>query len=163
MSASTVGRDTIATDAIRVSSGVALVAVRAGKSGTGCCALSASRSGLAPSPVGAAYATVTVSRRCTASARASVTVLPLTATGSAAARLSVLSVPARVRFTVNALAGGTDVASSAPSNVMVSVERLTDAWENAGGVTLVAVLLLNSGARLPDRSLTGFVEPSWGR
>ena len=102
-----------------------------------------------------------MSTRSTASARASVTVEPATATGFVSARLSVLSVPARVRFTVNALAGGTDASSRPPVKAMVSVAPFTDADENHGGVTLVAVLFLNSGAELPARSLTGF-GASWG-
>ena len=77
----------------------------------------------------------------TASAKVSVTVAPLTATGVVAASATSRSVPPRVRFTVNADAAGTASSSSPPSKVIVSVDPFTDAEENAGGVTLVTLNL----------------------
>ena len=90
--------------------------------------------------------------RSTASASVSVTVVPLTATGSVSAR-SAASPPT---VTAKSLAAGTEPAasSSAPSKVTVSVEPVTAAEENTGRVLLVTCLLPKLGAALPERSRT---------
>ena len=133
------------------SAGVTLSAVLVSpKPVTGSIALSASRS----LPVaGAAYATVTVSTRSSVSARVSVTVAPSTSTAPVSASATLRSVPPRVAFTVNADFAGSEVPSSAPSKVMVSVFPFTDADENAGGVLFVTLWKPKAGASLPDRSL----------
>ena len=134
-----------------MSAGELLAAVFAAKSGTGSFRLSASRS----LPVaGAAYATVTVSTRCSSSASVSTAVAPLTETAFVAASATSRCVPASVDFTVNADAAGTDIPSIAPSKVTVSADPFTDADEYAGGVTLVARVSLTTCATLPERSVT---------
>ena len=91
-------------------------------------------------------------------ASVSVAVLPETATGLVSARST--AVPPTL--TVNAPAAGTDAVSSPPSKASFSAAPFTDADENAGGVALVAVLLLNAGASLPDRSFSRFaVSAAW--
>ena len=76
--------------------------------------------------------------RCIASASASVTAEPDTATGVVAASATLRSVPDRVAFTVNAPAAGTESSSRPPLKVTVSAEPFTAAELNAGGVLLMA-------------------------
>ena len=91
----------------------------------------------------------------TASASVSVTAEPATETAPVSASSTSLSVPERVAFTSKAAFAGTELVSSAPSKVTVSVAPFTDAEENAGGVLLV---MARGGqmraASLPDRSLS---------
>ena len=91
----------------------------------------------------------------TASARVSVTVEPLTATGSVSAK----SAASLFTVTAKSVAAGTEPWSRPPSKVTVSVEPLTAAEEKTGGVLLVASSLVKDATSLPDRSCNG-LEPA---